>query len=317
MNYVLPPGVSRITDPGQAQIVQLNEQSLSMTAENLQPSESRAIYRLTSHDLRNYRRLQMWIHAEKPVDDATRLQNGELSLFIRLGTDMRNNFYEYEIPLELTPHGHYTDSHADREEVWPLSNFMDIELQNLVNIKKKRNRQRREGMEGVGFTTLFSEPDPAESRNRISVLGNPSLSDIRVMMIGIRNNATTAKDGTVWVNELKVTDFNADGGWGADASATLNMSDIATFNMATHYESAGFGTVDQSLNERRMDDYSRYSMAMQVDLGRFLPASAALKAPLYYSYSSEKTHPNTIRSTPTSCSRTLSTKPAPPMQGTR
>lgn len=291
VNYVLPPGVSRITDPGQSQIVQLNEQSLSMKAEGLQPGESRAIYRLSSHDLRNYRRLQMWVHAEKLIDDATRLRNGELALFVRLGTDARNNFYEYEIPLELTPHGHYTDSRTDREEVWPQTNRLDLLLQSLVDLKKERNRARREGVDGVGFATLYSGRDPANERNRMSVLGNPSLSDVRFLMIGVRNNSSTPKDGIVWINELKVTDFNADGGWGADASATLAMSDIAMLNMSTHIETAGFGAVDQALNERRMDDYTRYSVAVQADLGRFAPRAAALKAPVYYSYSSEKTSP--------------------------
>ncbi len=291
VNYVLPPGVSRITDPGQSQIVQLNEQSLSLTAEGLLPSESRAIYRLTSHDLRNYKKLQMWIHAEKLIDDPTRLRDGELALFVRLGTDVRNNYYEYEIPLQLTPAGHYTESAADREEVWPLSNFMNLELQNLVNLKKERNRARREGTDGVGFNVLYSAQDPSDAHNRMAVLGNPSLSDVRVIMIGIRNNASIPKDGTVWINELKVTDFNADGGWGADANATLAMSDIATLNMGAHIETAGFGAVDQAHNERRIDDYSRYSVAVQADMGRFLPSGAALKAPLYYSFSTEKTSP--------------------------
>lgn len=112
------------------------------------------------------------------------------------------------------------------------------------------------------------------------MLGNPSLSDIRVMMIGVRNNSSTTKDGIVWVNELKVTDFESSGGWAAEATASLGMSDIVTLNLGAHLESAGFGGVDQSLNERRMDDYSRYTVAVQADLGRFLPEKAKLKAPI-------------------------------------
>jgi len=291
VNYVLPPGVTRISNPDQSQIVQLNEQSLSLKVTDLQAGDARAVYRNTSHDLRNYSRLQMWVHAESLIDDISKLRNGDLSIFIRLGTDVKNNFYEYEIPLRLTPHGRYSDSSSDRAIVWPEENFLNFKLQSLVNLKKARNQAKRNGEEGVGFGTLYTGHDPENERNRMAVMGNPSLSDVRVLLVGVRNNSTTAKDGIVWVNELKVTDFESEGGWAADATASLSLSDIATLNFGGHYESAGFGGVDQSLNERRMDDFSRYTFAIQTDLGRFLPESVKLKAPIFYSITKEKNTP--------------------------
>ncbi len=291
VNYVLPPGVSRISDPGQSQIVQLNEQSLSLSVSNLESGYSRAVYRNTLQDLRNYARLQMWVHAEKPLDDLHDLNNGDLSVFVRLGSDIKNNFYEYEIPLQLTPHGRYTDSPADRSMVWPETNFIDLRLASLVDTKKLRNQAKREGQEGIGFGTLFQIQDPDNPDNTIAVMGNPSLSDVRVMVVGVRNNAKTVKDGTVWVNELKVTDFENKGGWAANANAMLSLSDIATFNFGYHHESSGFGEVDQSLNERRMDDFSRYSFAVQADVGRFLPEKVKLRAPIFYSMTREDTTP--------------------------
>ena len=291
VNYVLPPGVSRISDPGQSQIVQLNEQSLSLKLTNLNAGDARAVYRNTSQDLRNYKRMQMWIHAERLVDDVTNLRDGDLTAFIRLGSDVKNNFYEYEIPLELTPAGHYPDTQSGRYEVWPESNFMNFELQTLVNLKKLRNQAKRDGEPGVGFGTVFTGTDPDNENNRISVKGNPSLSDVRVILVGVRNNSSTMKNGEVWLNELKVTDFESEGGWAVDGSAMLAMSDIATLNFGAHLESAGFGGVDQSLNERRMDDYSRYTFAVQADLGRFLPEKAKLRAPIFYSMTKEKTTP--------------------------
>ena len=142
VNYVLPPGVSRISDPSQQQIVQLNEQSLSMRVSDLDPGDGRAVYRNTLLDLRNYRRLQMWVHAESLIDDPTMLRNGELSLFVRFGSDVKQNFYEYEIPLTLTPHGRYSDTGADREIVWPEANRLNLLLQTLVDTKQERNRER-------------------------------------------------------------------------------------------------------------------------------------------------------------------------------
>ena len=292
VNYVLPPGVSRIVDPGQSQITQLNEQSLLMKVTGLQAGDARAVYRNTSHDLRNYKRLQMHIHAESLIDDVTNLKSGEISAFVRLGTDVKNNYYEYEIPLTLTPPGHYNnDLTSDRVMVWPEENYMDLPLQSLVNLKKERNRAKSEEGSGVGYATVYEGRDPDNEKNRMAVKGNPSLSDIRVLLVGVRNNSATVKDGIVWLNEMRVTDFDEDGGWAAKANMNLGVSDVATFNFGAHIETAGFGGIDQSLNNRRLDDYSQYNFAVQVDAGRFLPEKAKLKAPIFYSYTKEKTSP--------------------------
>jgi len=292
VNYVLPPGVTRIVDPNQSQITQLNEQSMSMKVTGLQAGDGRGVYRDTQHDLRNYKRLQMWVHAESLIDDVTNLRSGELSMFIRIGTDVKNNFYEYEIPLVLTPHGRYNNwLENDRDKVWPRNNFMDLKLQNLVDLKKERNKAKAQEGSNVGYATLFTARDPDNERNRMAVMGNPSLSDIRVMLVGVRNNTNATKDGIVWVNELKVTDFDEDGGWAAKANVNLGVSDIATLNFSGHMETAGFGNVDQGLNSRRLDDYEQYNFAIQADLGRFLPEKVKLRAPVYYSVSKEKTTP--------------------------
>ena len=292
VNYVLPPGVTRIVDPGQSQITQLNEQSLSLKVTDLQAGDARGVYRDTQQDLRNYKRLQMWTHAESLIDDLTNLRSGEISMFIRLGSDVKSNFYEYEVPLSLTPHGTYNDwLESDRSKVWPSENFMDIKLQNLVDLKKERNRAKNEEGSNVGYATLYTGRDPDNERNRMAVMGNPSLSDIRVILVGVRNNTNAKKDGIVWVNELKVTDFDESGGWAAKANVNLGVSDIATLNFGTHVETAGFGNVDQGLNSRRLDNYEQYNFAVQADLGRFLPEKVKLRAPVYYSVSKEKTTP--------------------------
>jgi len=292
VNYVLPPGVTRITDPGQAQVTQLNEQSMSLKVSGLQAGDARGVYRNTMLDLRNYERLQMWVHGEALIDNATNLRNGEMSVFIRLGSDVKNNYYEYEVPLVLTAPGHYdNESTADRYLVWPESNYFNLALQNLVDVKKARNHAKSAGEAGVGYATVFRQRDPDNERNSIAVVGNPSLSDIRVMLVGVRNNGSVTKDATVWFNELKVTDFNSDGGWAAKANVNLGLSDIATVNFGAHVETAGFGGVDQSLGERRLDDYEQYNVAVQVDAGRFLPEKVKLKAPIFYSMTKEKISP--------------------------
>lgn len=293
VNYVLPPDVTRIQDPGQAQATLLNEQSMSLKVTGLQAGDARGVYKNTLNDLRIYKRLQMWVHAEALVDNPTDLRNGDLAMFIRLGSDVKNNYYEYEIPLDLTPPGsNYNNlSTADRRIVWPLDNRLDVALSAFPAIKTRRNHDRSAGMEGVGFNILYSERDPDNAANTISVLGNPSLSDVRVMLIGVRNKSNTTKGGTIWVNELKVTDFDESGGWAMKGNVNLGLSDVASVNAGAHIETAGFGGVDQGLASRRLDDYEQYNVAVQTDLGRFLPEGAKLNAPVYYSISKEKTTP--------------------------
>ena len=292
VNYVLPPGVDRIQDPGQSQATQLNEQSLSIKVTGLQPGDARGIYKNTQLDMRIYKRLQMWTHAEALIDNVTELRNGDLSLFIRLGSDVKNNYYEYEIPLELTPPGNYNNfNSADRAKVWPLSNYLNIPLDIFTTLKTARNRDKSANIEGVGYTILYTSHDPDNAQNTVGVMGNPSLSDVRVMLIGIRNRSNSVKDGVVWVNELKVTDFNESGGWAANANVNLSVSDIAMVNFSAHKETSGFGSVDQPLKSRRMEDYEQYNVAVQGDLGKILPEGAKLQAPIYFSKSQETTTP--------------------------
>ncbi len=292
VNYVLPPGVSRIVDSGQSQITQLNEQSMQMKVQGLQADDARGVYRNTSLDLRIYQRLQMFLHGESLIDDATNLKNGDVSVFLRLGTDIKNNYYEYEVPLELTPHGRYnTNSSQDRLKVWPENNTMDIDLDVFTEVKKHRNAEKLSGSSEVSYFQRYQEQDPDHPNHRVFVMGNPTLSDVRVLMIGVRNNAPTSKDCIVWVDEMRVTDFDNNGGWAAKANATLNMSDIATVNVGFHKETYGFGAVNESLSQRRMDNYNQYNVAVQGDAGRFLPEKAKLHAPIYYSFSNETTIP--------------------------
>jgi cell surface protein SprA len=292
VNYVLPPGVSRIVDSGQSQITQLNEQSMQMAINDLKSGDARGVYRNTGLDLRNYKRLQMFVHNEAVIGNASNLQNGDVSVFVRLGTDIKNNYYEYEIPLTLTAEGKYSNnSSADRYLVWPENNMLNCALDVFTTVKKNRNAQKMAGESGVSYYSRYTEQDPAHPNDRVTVMGNPSLGDVRVMMIGVRNNSSTTKSCVVWADELRVTDFDSKGGWAAKANLNLNLSDLGTVNVGYHKETVGFGSVDQSLNSRRLDDYDQYNMAVQVDMGRFLPEKAKLKAPVYYSYSNEKTSP--------------------------
>lgn len=288
VNYVIPPGISRVVDPGQEQLLQNNEQALAMTIENLSSGDARAVYKNTTLDLRRYKHLQMFVHANSiPGDEA--LEDGQASLFIRLGSDYKNNFYEYEIPLSITPPGLYANSEAGARIVWPYDNMLDIDLSLLTDAKRNRNRQKSLGL--TSFSHLYTEYDPAKPKNKISVMGNPSLGEIRTIMIGVRNNSRSMKSVEVWANELRLQQFTNKGGWAAQSTLNIQLSDFATVNLSGHIETEGFGGLEEGVSQRRDDNLYQYSVTTNLEAGRFLPEKVKLKAPIYYSYSKERTVP--------------------------
>ena len=288
VNYVLPPGISRILDPEQPQLRQDNEQALSLQVNDLGAKESRAVYKKSTLDIRQYERIQVFAHAEAPEMDGDQLSDNDMSLFVRLGSDYKSNYYEYEIPLKLTPHGTYDAySSTSSNAVWPEANMLDIPLAKLTAIKVKRNTLRNAHTSGVNNTTIYSEYDEEKPKNRISVIGNPSLGQVKVMMIGVRNNTGTPKSAIVWVNEMRMLGFNNKSGWAAQGNLNIKLSDLGSLAAQGKVETAGFGGLEDKLASRRTDDYYKYSVTGTFDFGRFFPKKAKVALPLYYSMSSE------------------------------
>lgn len=291
VNYILPPGVTRILDPSQPQLRQQNEQSLALKFKNIEPGDARAIYKNTIYDMRRYKRLQMFVHAEELVGDATNTKDGEMYVFMRIGSDFRNNYYEYEIPLRLTPAGRYSSNLLeDQEKVWRPENMFDFPLELLTKLKLKRNAEKT-GDSGVTFLTPYSDFDPQKPENRITIIGNPSLAEVKVMMIGVRNKAESDKSAEVWINELRMSEFDEKGGWAAQGNVSLALSDIGNIQVAGRKETSGFGALDQSLLERRNDDFTSFNISFNFDIGRFLPHQAKISAPFYYTLSKQTSTP--------------------------
>ena len=295
INYVLPPGVSRQTDPGQAQLIAQNEQSMVLRVYNLSPYDARAMYKNATYDIRQYKKLQMFVHAEQLSAVDPNLKDGDLSCFIRLGSDVRNNYYEYEIPLHLTPPGQYNNnSAADRAIVWPEENMFDFELTVLTAAKIARNKAKRQGDAGVSNTIPYVvyDDDSGKPQNKITVLGNPTLEDIATIMIGVRNSGQHEASGEVWVDELRLSQFNEKGGVAAMANASLGISDIAQVNVAGRLETAGYGSIESNVLDRNMDNNYQLSVSAALEAGRLFPEKAQIQMPLYVSYSNETTTPD-------------------------
>ncbi len=289
VNYVLPPGISRISDPSQPQLTQENEAALSITVEDLATGDARAVYKTTTLDLRHYKHLQMFVHANALEGD-NELTDNQMSMFVRMGSDNKSNYYEYEVPLKLTPAGHY-DTYTSQgcRAVWPEENMVDIDFDILTHAKHERNKARSNG--SASYTQLFSVYDPDRPNNRVSVMGNPSLGEIKTMMIGIRNNGRRTNSVEVWVNELRMQDYNNEGGWAAQGNMNVQLSDLGSVNVTGHLETAGFGGLEQNVSQRRDDNLYEWSITTQFELGKFFPEKWKMNLPFYYSYSWQKISP--------------------------
>ena len=292
VNYVLPPGIRREQDPTQPQLVESNEQALNMVVENLGNGESKAVYKNSNLDLRQYKRLEMFVHANAMEQNTTNLKDKELAIFVRLGSDYKNNYYEYLIPLDLTPAGHYDRySPADCRAVWPENNMLNIPLDIFTQVKKMRNKAKSENPTLYSYSVPFTYTDPENPNNVVTVVGNPSLGEVKTMMIGVRNMMPQPKSGEIWVNELRLKEYNNNGGWAAQGALNVQMSDFGTVNVTGKYLTEGFGGLEEGVSQRSTDDYGAYSITTNVELGKFFPDKAKVSAPLYYSVTKENTKP--------------------------
>ena len=291
VNYVLPPGISREQDPSQPQLVESNEQALSLVVRNLTSGEAKAVYKNTTLDLRQYKRIQMFTHANALEQNTTNLKDRELAVFIRLGSDYKNNYYEYEIPLTLTaPRSNYNRNvPADRKLVWPEENMFDVALSIFTNLKKERNKAKAQGM--ASYMAPYSAYDSEHPNNKLTIVGNPSLGEVKTMMIGVRNNSGDVKSGEVWVNELRLKEHNNKGGWAANANLNIQLSDFGSVNATGRYVSEGFGGLEDGVASRSTDNYGTYSVTTSLEMGKFFPDKAKVSIPVYYSVTKEKTSP--------------------------
>jgi cell surface protein SprA len=296
VNYVLPPGFDRVTDPSNPQLRQLNEQSMVLRVQNLEDGDARVAFRNVNLDIRQYRKLRMEVHAEAMIGQI--LQDNELTAFIRIGTDYKSNFYEYEIPLKLTAPGHYDNtSDESRALVWPEENSFNIDLSVLQDAKKERNRQMQLPGSSLSISDVFVY---THYGHRISVSGNPNMSNVKVIMVGVRNPIKTRnpstddgnpKWGEVWINELRLSDFIENGGWAANAHLQTRLADLGTIDVVGQASTPGWGSIDKKVNERSKEQVLKYDLSSTIELGKFFPEKLGVRLPVYVGYSETSIKP--------------------------
>ena len=291
IKYEIPPGIIREVDPSQTFQRQLNEQSLTLEVCNLADGDARAAYRNVQFDVRTYKKLKMFVHAEE-FDPSFPLNDNDVTLFVRLGTDFTDNYYEYEFPLKVTPWGATVDT-----DIWPEENNMEIVFEDLLNLKKKRNEMIESGTSGVSYVIEYEELDPANKARLIKVKGSPNLQGLKTIMVGVRNphqntheidswpDDGLAKCAIVWINELRLTDFVSQGGSAAVAQMQVQAADFASINMSGNYSGINWGAVDSRVQDRQRNEQIGFDMNANFQLGQFFGKKARVTLPFFYGYS--------------------------------
>lgn len=287
INYAIPPGILREINIGSTVLQRLNEQSLSLKVCDLEDGDARGAFKNLELDLRLYEKIKMFIHAESSGDPDA-LKSGDMNVFIRMGNDFSENYYEYEVPLSVTPWGT-----TSPDAIWPTANNIELELEKFVDMKLRRNKAVDNSGGALNITSLYSERESGTNRT-FSVRGNPSLSSIRSIMIGLRNPKLNPllpgsddgqkKCGEVWVNELRLTDFSKKGGWAANGRVNAKLADIGNVTVAGQHKSANFGPLDQKVSERPVNSETTFNVTSSIYLGKFLPQKANLDIPMYVNY---------------------------------
>lgn len=269
--YVIPPGVQRQQYLSSNNVTLLqNEQSMSLQIHNLQPGDGRAVYKTTNLDLRQYKRMQMFIHSEA-VAGGGNLQNGQTTAVIRIGQDFVNNFYEIKIPLQVTPPGSTVDT-----TIWPTANQLDLTLDDLVQLKLRRG--------GRPVTAKYTEPHGGGVT--YSVMGVPNLGQVSGVLISIQNSGGVTPISTeVWVDELRLSGLNEKGGYAAQGRVDIQLADLGRVSASGSVKTVGWGTIDQNVGERSLATTTQLDVSTTLELGKLLPKKANISVPFFADYS--------------------------------
>nr|WP_317631595.1 cell surface protein SprA [uncultured Flavobacterium sp.] len=300
VNYVLPPGVQREQFDNNNTIINQNEQSLSLRVYSadaspsggLEAGDARAVFKNVSVDMRQYKKIRMFTHAES-IPNRNVLQDDQLVAFIRLGNDFTDNFYQIEIPLKVTQ-----PNERDPNRVWPSDNEIELPLDLLKQIKVMALQNTlppdADPNDGIQFVDDFViDPSLTGRANgvKLGIKGNPNIGFVRTIMIGVKNNHNSAVEGEVWFNELRMSGLDNEGGWAAIANFDSQIADFATVSASTRKSTIGFGGIEDGANERSREDMFQYNIMTSVNAGQLLPKKWGVHVPFSYSVAEETITP--------------------------
>ncbi|WP_242121030.1 T9SS outer membrane translocon Sov/SprA [Aestuariivivens sediminicola] len=287
--YERPPGIEPEELFNNNSVIEQNEQSLVINVCNMEAEDSRAVFKNINIDMRQFKRMRMFMHAEE--DEIGGLSDNELVGFIRMGNDLIENFYQIEIPLKVS-------ESASREGLWPEVNEINLPIEVLGKIKAQGiSDGTLTNIDPTFYDVVDGEPVPVpndqfsdyvEGQHRIAIRGNPNFGDIRTLMVGVKNiSGDNDVCAEIWFNELRLSDMDNEGGWAAIMSMDANIADFATISATGRQSTAGFGSLEQGPSQRSLEDVQQYDVVTNVNIGQLLPKKWGVQLPFNYAQSEE------------------------------
>jgi len=288
-SYQRPPGIEPEELFNNNTVVAQNEQSLVVNVCNLETEDSKAVYKNINIDMRQYKRIRMFIHAEE-VETGS-LSSNDLIGFIRMGNDLTENYYQIEIPLQVS-------TGISRDELWPKDNEINLPLNILAQIKALGiSDGTLSNLDPTFYDVINGEAVPIigdpfsnyiSGQHRVAIKGNPNFGDIRTLMVGLKNGtADSDVCASVWFNELRLSDMDNEGGWAAVVSMDANVADFMNISATGRQSTSGFGSLEQGPTQRSLEDVKQYDVVTNVNVGQLLPKKWGIQIPFNYGQSEE------------------------------
>ena len=289
VHYVVPPGVRQEQLYNGNSVINQNEQSLSLrvSGKGLEPEDSRAVFKNVSVDMRQFKKLKMFLHAES-LKNETKLEDLQMSGFIRFGNDFTDNFYQVEIPLKVTEIGGGCAINAS--SVWPADNEIDLALSTLTEMKIRKPKDALGIYYPDDDISIDGDPEMRDgnAKLKLGIRGNPNFGMVRTLMLGVKNNEPHQDiKGEVWFNELRVADMDNSSGMAAVLNIDTNFADFASISATGRKSTIGFGGIEEGPNQRSREDTQQYNIVTNFSLGKLLPPKWRINLPFNFAVGEE------------------------------
>lgn len=324
--YRVPNGAIRsfTRNPSSGQLIPNREQALVMRAENLAVGTQAAVFKPYTRpiDLTRYENMRMFVHAEgfEPEDD--------VRVFLRIGANESDDYYEIEQPLRAWPElGQTLQDYASFSEaqladsLWQTNvpfadgqggirygdrNSINVVFAALNVLKVERDLARDPANADAPFPlnvpyerTVASFAEAAFGNFAppgavIRIRGTPSIQSINSVVMGVRRptvSGAQAVEAEVWFNELRVSGYAEESGWSAYARTALRLADLADINARFARQTDGFGSLDSGLGSRSFQSEQGFQVSGNVNLHKVLPERYGWQFPLSVTYQERTTTP--------------------------
>ncbi|MDQ8153432.1 MAG: cell surface protein SprA [Gemmatimonadota bacterium] len=305
--YDSPPGVNDAPDQIitglENQRVQINERSMRLTAQQLQPFQRAEAYQRFAEGSRNfmqYRELRVWARGRGNGWG----QDGEMNFFVRLGRDA-DNFYLYRTPVGAgagqaawlpevrVDFNKFFALRAQLQNAFLQSSPDSIACHGADSVLIARsglpagvNINRYAACSG-GY--MVYTVDPNVSAPNLAAVQDLAVGMVRIDSGGLGATRVLPSDTLeLWIDDMRLTHVDNTPGYAAQVGLSVTAGDVGTFR-------AGFSHRDA--NFRQLNETATYVSDNQFDIGtslrldKLLPAGLGYAIPLTVNHSSGANNP--------------------------